>query len=146
MKNAQLLSQNLRLINYLYMKNITRKLSAINADHHFEVLLILSAQNEPVTQNKLARLLHINKSRVANIVFELEEKKLINVQTNPADRRQHYVSLSADALRFIPYIETNVQAVNELTNKGISEEKLNIFFEVAETMAQNLEKEKGKQE
>ncbi|XHR96185.1 MarR family winged helix-turn-helix transcriptional regulator [Mucilaginibacter sp. UC70_90] len=91
MENIHLLSQNLRLINYFYTRSLAKELSAMKVGYHFEVLLILARQEQPLTQNQLAELLHIDKSRVANIVSSLQEKKLVTVKTNPADRRQHHI-------------------------------------------------------
>lgn len=142
MKNTELLSQNLRLINHLYTRSLTRELSSIDANHHFEVLLMLAKQQKPITQNQLAELLHIDKSRVAHIIFSMEESKIVLVKTNPADRRQHLISLSPNALKSIPDIEQKVMEINELANTGISEEKLIVFTEVAEAMMQNLTKNK----
>jgi len=142
MKNTELLSQNLRLINYLYTRSLARELSSIQVNHHFEVLLTLAKQQEPITQNQLAELLHIDKSRVANIIFSMKESKIVVVKTNPADRRQHLISLSTNALKSIPYVEQKVMEINELANTGISEEKLVVFTEVAEAIMQNLTKKK----
>ena len=145
MKNTELLSQNLRLINYFYTRNLSRELSAIKVNHHFEVLLTLAKQKKPITQNQLAELLHIDKSRVALIIFSMEENEVVMVRTNPADRRQHLISLSPAALKSIPYIEKKVKEVNEMANTGISQEKLSVFIEVAEAMMQNLtRKSQGK--
>jgi DNA-binding MarR family transcriptional regulator len=138
MKPVQLISRNLKQINNLYTKSLSKELSAIQLDDHFEVLFLLSIQEQPVTQNKLAQLLQIDKSRMANIVFYLEKKELITVETNPADRRQHYVYLSSTALPSIPYIEKTIKKINQLAETGIAEEKLNVFFEVSEMIRQNL--------
>lgn len=138
MKRAQFISRSLRQIDYLYTKNLSRELSSIQVNHHYEVLLILAKHEEPLTQNELAGLLHVDKSRMANIIFYLTEKQLVIIKRNPADKRQHYVFLSADARLCIPFIETKVQQINELAEAGISEEKLNIFFEVSEAIRQNL--------
>jgi DNA-binding MarR family transcriptional regulator len=138
MKSFQLILRNLRQIDTLYNRKISKDLSEISTGHHFEVLLILSRQPNPITQNQLAELLQIDKSRMANIVFYLEQNELVTVKVNPADRRQHYVSLSANALNAIPYIENKVQQVNDVVQTGISEEKLKIFLDVSETIRQNL--------
>lgn len=138
MENIHLLSQNLRLINYFYTRSLAKELSAMKVGYHFEVLLILARQEQPLTQNQLAELLHIDKSRVANIVSSLQEKKLVTVKTNPADRRQHHISLSPDSFQSIPRIERKIQQINEKVHMGISKEKLAVFIEVAEAMMQNL--------
>lgn len=144
MKNTELLSQNLRLINYFYTRNLARELSSVRLNHHFEVLLTLAKQQAPITQNQLAELLHIDKSRVAHIIFSMEESEIVIVKTNPADKRQHLISLSPHALKSVPYVEMKVREVNEMAKTGISEEKLMVFIEVAETMMQNLTKKAKK--
>lgn len=143
MKRAQLISKNLRKINYLYTKVLSKELSALHLDQHFEVLLLLDNQEHPLTQNKLAELMQIDKSRMANIIFYLEKKELIYIKRNPADRREHYVYLSSAAKTSIPQIEKTVEKINEIAATGITQEKLGVFFEVSETIQQNLVK--GKQ-
>jgi hypothetical protein len=61
MKRSQPISRNLRQIDYLYTKRLTSELSAIRVNNHFEVLLILAKQEQPLTQNQLAMLLQIDK-------------------------------------------------------------------------------------
>ncbi|EHQ29135.1 MarR family winged helix-turn-helix transcriptional regulator [Mucilaginibacter paludis] len=140
MERPQLIARNLRQIDYLYTKKLSKELSAIHVNNHFEVLLVLAKQVHPLTQNQLAQLLHLDKSRMANIVFQLEEHQLVSVEVNPADRRQHYVTLSPYALSAMPDIETKVQQINDMAEAGISQEKLDVFFEVVETIRQNLVK------
>ncbi|OKS87320.1 hypothetical protein RG47T_2781 [Mucilaginibacter polytrichastri] len=120
---------------------LTKELSAFELDHHFEALLMLGIQDHPVTQNQLAELLQVDKSRVVSIIAYLEQKKLIKIEKNPADRREHYVHLSSDAVSSIPYIERSVEKINELAEFGIEDEKLATFFEVSEMIQQNLLKQ-----
>jgi DNA-binding MarR family transcriptional regulator len=138
MERVQLLSRNLRGIKQLYNKTLRRELSSHGLDMHFEALLVLSEQEKPVTQNMLAELLQMDKSRIVSIVYDLKKKNLITIKTNPADRRQHYISLSSKAREAIPVIEETVKKVNELVNAGISDEKLLAFFEVSGMMKKNL--------
>jgi DNA-binding MarR family transcriptional regulator len=140
MKSVQLISQRLKKINHLYTKMISKELSAFKLGHHFEVLLALATQEKPVTQNKLAELLQIDKSRTAVIVFELEKRGLVQININPDDRRQHYVSLSQSAVSSIPHIEISVEKINQLAGAGIERQKLLTFFEVSEMIQQNLAK------
>jgi DNA-binding MarR family transcriptional regulator len=138
MERVQVLSRNLRQINNLYTKILSKELSPLHLDHHFEVLLMLAVQEQPITQNKLAALMQIDKSRMANIIYDLEQKDLVYVQRNPEDRRQHYVYLSTNAKTSIPFIEQVVNKINEFAKAGITQEKLLAFFEVSEQIQQNL--------
>jgi DNA-binding MarR family transcriptional regulator len=140
MKSVQLISQRLKKINHLYTKMISKELSAFKLGQHFEVLLALARQEKPVTQNKLAELLQIDKSRTTVIVFEMEKRGLIQININPDDRRQHYVSLSPSAVSSIPHIEISVEKINQLAGAGIERQKLMTFFEVSEMIQQNLAK------
>jgi DNA-binding MarR family transcriptional regulator len=140
MKSVQLISQRLKKINHLYTKMISKELSAFEIGHHFEVLLALATQEKPVTQSKLAELLQIDKSRTAVIVFEMEKRGLVQININPDDRRQHYVSLSQSAVSSIPHIEISVEKINQLAGAGIERQKLMTFFEVSEMIQQNLAK------
>jgi DNA-binding MarR family transcriptional regulator len=141
MKHVQLISRSLRQINNLYKKMLTKELSAFQLDHHFEALLMLAIQDRPVTQNQLAELLQVDKSRVVSIIAYLEQRNLIMIEKNPADRREHYIHLSSDAVSSIPHIERSVEKINELAEFGIEHEKLATFFEVSELIQQNLLKQ-----
>lgn len=138
MENIELISNKLRQIVHLYNRSLSKELSALPVNHHLDVLLVLTQQKEPIMQNKLAAILQIDKSRMTNIIFELEEQSLVEVKRNPEDRRQHYVTLLPDAWKYIPDIAKKVQQVNELVKTGINEEKLDTFFEVSELIRQNL--------
>jgi DNA-binding MarR family transcriptional regulator len=138
MEHVQLLSRNLRKVKQLYNKLLLRELAAHDLDQHYEALLILAEQDKPITQNMLAELLQMDKSRIVSIVYALGKKKLIISKTNPADRREHYISLSAKARAAIPVIESVIRKVNELANAGLTDEKLSTFFEVSAMMHQNL--------
>ena|ERR1700744_1584864 len=138
MKKVQLISKNLRQINLLYKKILASELSVYELDQHYEVLWALSNYEEPITQNKLAELLQIDKSRMVNIIFYLEQKELILIKRNPADRREHYVYLSPSAKKSVQHIEHTIDKINKLAEDGIEEEKLNTFFEVSEMIQRNL--------
>ena len=140
MKNVQLISKRLKKINYLYTKMILNELSPFELDHHFEALLTLAVEEKQITQNRLSELLQIDKSRTAVIVFDLEQRGLIQISINPDDRRQHYLSLSPLALSSIPHIELSVEKINELAGAGIEQQKLMTFFEVSEMIQHNLVK------
>lgn len=138
MERVQLLSRYLRGIKQLYNKTLRRELASHGLDVHFEALLALSEQEKRVTQNMLAELLQTDKSRIVSIVYDLKKKHLILIKTNPADRREHYISLSAKARAAVPIIEEVIKKVNSMVNAGIGDEKLQAFFEVSCMMRRNL--------
>jgi len=138
MEQVQLLSRNLRRVKQLYNRILLRELGTFGLDQHFEALLIIAEQEKPLTQNNLAELLQMDKSRIVSIVYDLGKKHLITVKTNPSDRREHYITLSTKGKGAIPVIEDVIKKVNDMANEGLSEDQLNIFFEVSARMHQNL--------
>lgn len=134
----QLISRNLKKINNLYTKILSKELAPHKLDHHFEALYLLAITDQHVSQNYLAEMMQIDKSRMAIIIFDLEQRGLIQIKINPDDRRQHYVYLSSLAIMAIPEIEKTVKKINDVVEAGIPEEKLHAFFEVSEMMRQNL--------
>ncbi len=138
MKNFQSIVQNLKQIHHLFIKILAKDLSGFELHNHFDALVILALHKQPITQNKLAELLQIDKSRVTNIVFELEKKDLIYTKRNMADRREHFVYLSQPAMMLMPDIEKTVNGINQLAVHGVPDEKLHVFIEVLEIMMQNL--------
>jgi DNA-binding MarR family transcriptional regulator len=134
----QLISRNLKKINNLYTKILSKELAPHKLDHHFEALYLLAITDQHVSQNHLAEMMQIDKSRMAIIIFDLEQRGLIQIKINPDDRRQHYVYLSLLAIQAIPEIEKTVKKINDVVEAGIPEEKLHTFFEVSEMMRQNL--------
>lgn len=138
MERVQLLSRNLRRVKQLYHRILLRELAVHGLDQHFEAILALSEQEKPVTQNNLAELLQMDKSRIVSIVYDLSKKQLITIKTNPADRREHNIALSAKGRQAIPVIEDIIKNVNDMANAGLSDEQLSAFFQVSVLMHQNL--------
>ena len=122
----------------MYSKLLTKQFSEVDLDNYVEILLIISDQEHPLTQTQLAGLFQIDKSRMVSILFSLSQKEFIQVVRNPADRREHFVYLSAKAEEMIPTIKDILYQTTILARNGITQEKLNCCFDVLETMQKNL--------
>ncbi|MFB9841190.1 MarR family winged helix-turn-helix transcriptional regulator [Mucilaginibacter ginsenosidivorans] len=138
MHSLQLLSQNLRRISKLYSRLLSCEIPVFESDACFAAILILSAQKAPVTQNKLAELLKVDKSRIVHLLLTLNKAQLVDIEVNPDDRRQHYVSLSARGREMAPLISQKVMHIDQLSKNGISNHDLSLFYEVTQKIEQNL--------
>ncbi|GIN92440.1 MarR family transcriptional regulator [Siminovitchia terrae] len=58
-----------------------------------EMMMVYIIRNQPVTSNDIAAYLNISKSAVSQVIPKLEEKKMINRQVNPSNRREIYITL-----------------------------------------------------
>ena len=138
MTSIQIISKNLRKISNLYNRLLVKQFSALDLDNYVEILLIISAQEHPHTQNQLAELFQIDKVRMVNILFNLSQKGLIEIARNPADRREHLVYLTPKAETIIPAIRDMLNQTTLLAQDGITKDKLICCFEVLKAMEKNL--------
>lgn len=139
MPRMPLLSLRLRIISKLYTRLLSREMSELDPGLYFEVLLLLSQHESPLTQNQIAEQLRVDKSRVVNIVYYLSSKELIFVENKPDDRRHHNIYLSPAGRSLVPVIMQKVHALNGITTAGIAENDLLVFLKVARQMEHNLE-------
>ena len=117
------ISKKLRRIAKLYTDSLSLQLRELDINRYFDVLLTLSAQSEPVTQKKLAALMHIDKTRMVSIVNYLNQKGYTFIQKNPKDRREHFISLSAKGLGSIPAIKNGIRITDNMMVADIREEE-----------------------
>jgi DNA-binding MarR family transcriptional regulator len=122
----------------LYEQVLKKQLSNIGLDNHGDILLVISEENYPLSQNQLAQIVQIDKYRMVNIVAKLSQKGLININKNPLDRREHYVYLTSKAEKIIPELRNMTDRTLRLLQEGIPQKDLNTCFEVLRTINSNL--------
>lgn len=66
---------------------------------HAHALMLLIAAGRPVRQNELGAELGIDKSNVARLCAQMEEKRHVNQEPDADDRRARRVSLTAKGQR-----------------------------------------------
>jgi len=144
MHSLQLLSQNLRLISKLYARLLSLEVPALDSQAHFSAMLALAEQATPITQNQLAEILKIDKSRGAFVVLALLKANLIEIEVNSADRREHLVRLSAGGIDMAKVILEKVKYIDDLSKTGISPNDLALFYNVSQKIERNLTANIGK--
>ena len=122
----------------LYTSGIAKELAKLKIDRYFDILLTLSAQSSPVTQKTLAGLLHIDKSRMVSILDYLGDKGYVFYEVNPADRREHLVSLSAEGKKIIPQIKKAIAKNSHLLTNGIAESAFDDCMKTLAAIEHNL--------
>ncbi|MBM7713546.1 MarR family transcriptional regulator [Siminovitchia sp. FSL H7-0308] len=60
-----------------------------------EMMMLYIIRNAPVTSNDIASYLNISKSAVSQVIPKLEEKKMIERQVNPSNRREIYIYIGS---------------------------------------------------
>lgn len=125
---------NISRCQAMYRKN---NLSAndLCSSHYAFVLSICRLPGHP--QDELAKNLCLDKSTVARTLSHLEKNEYIIRVPNEKDKRQTLVYPSEKMLSIYPIIRSINTDWNTHVTKGISPEKLNIFFEVLSEIETN---------
>ena len=67
----------------------------------FPVYYVLALSESPMTILQIAEQIDFSHITVKNVLRELEKAELVNIETNPADKRSKLVSLSIKGQKFI---------------------------------------------
>jgi DNA-binding MarR family transcriptional regulator len=89
--------------------------------------LIDIEKHRSLNPNKLATLLHLDKSSVSRMLINLKKKGLIDISPNPNDGRGKSLSLTNKGLKY-------VEKINDASNQYV----INLFQEVTAQQRQVL--------
>lgn len=98
-------------------------LSALNLKACHSSYLTQICENPGISQDKLARLICINKSNVARQVAFLEEEGLISRQTCPADKRVTELYPTQKALDLLPELYGILQSWEDCLTRDLTQEE-----------------------
>ncbi len=120
------------------MNNISRSQSVyraekctdknINSGHHAFVLTICHFPGR--SQEEIARELCLNKSTVARVITQLENRGYIIRKTNRVDKRQTLVYPSEKMLEIYPKIKEISASWSSYMTDGIGDDDMEIFYSV----------------
>ncbi len=105
------------------------------------VQYLLDNINKDVSQKELENVLNIRKSTMSGIIDTMSKKNIIKRVSSSSDGRSKIIKFTDDNIKHHKEIVSKMKKINNIITKGISEEKLKIFFEVLDTMRDNLNKE-----
>ena len=90
--------------------------------------------------------LNITKSVASNLVKRMVQNGLVELETNPSDKRAKFVHLTEKSRSQMKPIKSFFDRIDRSLLDGISEEKLAVFEEVMGRLQANVEKIGGKNE
>jgi DNA-binding MarR family transcriptional regulator len=113
---AELLENPLFLLGRLGVVVKTRAFAEFEAagysPYHYSVLALLD-EGARSTQAEIADALGLDRGTLVRLLDSLEERKLIERQRDPNDRRRHFVSLTAPGRRQLNAFRTMVARIDE---------------------------------
>jgi DNA-binding MarR family transcriptional regulator len=133
-----LLSKELRRLSKLYTKAIAKELPVPHTEYLAELMLILSAQKEFITQKELTEHMQVDKSRMVVIIEELNRLGYLFTERNPVDRREHFVFLTEHGKKLLPGIKKAIDNVDQQIRQQLDPAGIAHFFATIQQMEQNL--------
>jgi DNA-binding MarR family transcriptional regulator len=110
----------------------------LSAAHHTFIFAITA--NPGKTQDELSSLLCLNKSTVARVIAQLEERGLCKRVPNPKDKREQLVYPTDDMLALLPRVREVARAWADIISEGITGEELQVFASVISRMEINAKR------
>ncbi len=104
----------------------------------FALLNIHSDEGTPAT--KIAPLMGLEARSLTRLLKSMEEKGLIYRKGDKTDKRSVRILLTKEGKKMKENSKETVLRFNEVVRQEISDEKLNVFFEVLQNINQIIEK------
>jgi MarR family transcriptional regulator for hemolysin len=115
------------------------RLADLDLDRYFFHILVLADSDRMLTQKELAEVVGFDKTAMVRVVDYLAEKGYLERKTNPKDRREQFVVLTAKGRRDAPKIKAAVNDVNQAAMRGIGPEHAGIFLSCLDIIARNFD-------
>ncbi|MBD3750295.1 MAG: MarR family transcriptional regulator [Sphingobacteriales bacterium] len=139
-----MLKQNEPLIHLLmqlskkYMSVFSEITQDIPLERYHYVLVLVDKHRETLSQKALAEILQVDKSFMVNMINYLTENGFVYREINSDDRRQQFIKLTPKAKEHLPHIHQSFKELNQKAFNNLSPEKINTFFEIINTLQNNL--------
>ncbi|WP_134699420.1 MarR family winged helix-turn-helix transcriptional regulator [Ammoniphilus sp. YIM 78166] len=125
---------DLTLTNY-----VKAKLAPFNLAPEQNLIMMLLWEQDGLNQNEIAEQLNKDKTNIARMLYNLEEKGFIQRMASEHDRRSLRVYLTETGKELRASIMPIAEEFNDLVCKGISEEDLLVFKRVLSKICDNVE-------
>lgn len=102
---------------------------------------MLKHDQEDVYQKDLEKVLRLRRATVSGVLQTMEKNNLISRITNQEDTRTKKIILNENTKKLFLENKKKFDEIEKKIIKGISNENLNLFFQVIEEMKKNIERE-----
>lgn len=138
MKLVEPISRKLIRLGKLYLGELEKATSHLDINQYYYVLTLICYHDGKLTQKALGDMLGKDKSAMVSIIDNLSENGFVFREVNPADRREHLLSVTEKAKKAVPEIVRTFENMNNAMTENISEDDMAIFYNVLLQMQQNL--------
>lgn len=135
--DKEALSMKLAAIGKKYFGILTYSATDKTIDRYQSVFLVV-VKSGGVSQQKLAKMIDVDKSTIVRMVDYLQEKGLVERTDNPDDRREHIVVPTEKAHLVARSMADDYVKVNDAAFKDFSKAERELFYQMLERIYGNL--------
>lgn len=117
-----------------------RKLENLTGMHGFVIGYIAHHPERDIFQRDLEQHFSIRRSTASKLVALMIQNGLLTCEPVSYDARLKKLVLTDKAKELNVVIEREIELMEKQTTKGLSEEEINSFFEIADKIRANLER------
>ena len=119
--------------------NVKAKLEPLNIAPEQNLVMLLLLEQDGLTQNEIAKRLNKDKTNIARMISNLEEKGFIKRHVNEFDKRSFNIYLTEIGKKLGELLKPIAEENNQIVCSGISNEELQTVKKVLMKMIQNVE-------
>ncbi|MFD2874348.1 MarR family winged helix-turn-helix transcriptional regulator [Mucilaginibacter ximonensis] len=132
------ISRKLNVLGRDYLAALDHHMIRFGIDRHYYPLALIVHHDGQLTQKGLADILSKDKSLIVKIIDRLSDQGFVQRETNPDDRREHFLAPTEKAKEVMPHLLKTFEHMNASASKGISKQDMEIFENVLIKMRENL--------
>jgi MarR family transcriptional regulator for hemolysin len=126
------------ILSKLYYGVLSKSLENVDTERYFSVLHYIQNNDGCCCQQNICNSLAIDKTAMVKILDALTKAGLIERKTNPSDRREHYIHLSAKGKKQTKEISKAFKRIDEQMFAGLPDKEVKAFMHVLEKASLNL--------
>lgn len=104
-----------------------------------DVLYFLSHSGKQDTAKDIANLIYVSKAHVSKAIENLHQKALIDLITDPSDRRYVHISISGSGQQIVDEIKQIRAKTEKILFDGISPEDRELLLRLSYQIADNID-------
>jgi MarR family transcriptional regulator for hemolysin len=131
------LAYHLNELSKKYYGAVSKHFEKLDLERNYFVLNFIS-KHKQITQQALANLLNMDKTRVVHVIDYLSGKGLVKREKSSDDRREHRIVITKKADKYIEKISKGFNELNKTAFKGFSKTERQIFFTMLEKIDTNM--------
>jgi len=132
------ISRKLMVLGRAYLSALGDEMEHLDINRFYYALTVICYYDGELTQKALAEKLGKDKSIIVKVIDTLAEKGFVSREINPADRRQHLLSVTDKAKKAVPQIIAAFETINSRITENISANDMEVFESVLYKMKNNL--------